>query len=244
MIDWNKSAELNDKSIDWLKKRFDRFPGSQFKIVAVCDGCGTERILNFFNYNHLCRKCGCIKRSADPEYIKTRDAMFNGDDWKMNNANARKRLYEDEEYIKSQIDGCRRNAKNKDWIARNLVSIKKLAERNANDSEFGERVSAGRQHVPFDDWIGYSIDDRYGIPTNVYDIWRRSVYKRDDYICKLCGEARHAVHAHHIRKQSLYPESVLDINNGITMCKKCHESTYGKEELFAEELQMMICGDV
>jgi hypothetical protein len=57
MIEWKKSAELNNCTVDELKKHFKRFPGSEKKIVAICDGCEKERILNQHNYKKLCLKC-------------------------------------------------------------------------------------------------------------------------------------------------------------------------------------------
>lgn len=59
MIDYARSAELNKWSIDELKAWFKKYPGSGKKIVAVCDGCGKERIVKFQNYYDLCRKCAC-----------------------------------------------------------------------------------------------------------------------------------------------------------------------------------------
>lgn len=83
-----------------------------------------------------------------------------------------------------------------------------------------------------------------GISQEEYNIWRHKIYKRDNHICQICGDINCMVHAHHIKKQSLYPELVLNINNGITMCPRCHRLTYGKEELFIEELQMIVNGEI
>lgn len=57
--------------------------------------------------------------------------------------------------------------------------------------------------------------------------WRESVFKRDKYICQDCLDISKAgntvyLHAHHLISFSEYPELRLDINNGITLCKKCH----------------------
>jgi hypothetical protein len=57
MINWNKSAEINECSEVELKARFDEFPSSRKKIVTVCDMCGKERILNIWSYKDLCQMC-------------------------------------------------------------------------------------------------------------------------------------------------------------------------------------------
>ncbi len=59
-----------------------------------------------------------------------------------------------------------------------------------------------------------------------YKEWRRDIFKRDKYTCVICGDSRGSnLEADHIRDFALYPELRLDINNGRTLCKKCHINT-------------------
>lgn len=55
--------------------------------------------------------------------------------------------------------------------------------------------------------------------------WREAVLKRDNYTCRLCGatEEKDKLVAHHIFERKLFPSKALDINNGITLCLKCHK---------------------
>lgn len=55
-----------------------------------------------------------------------------------------------------------------------------------------------------------------------YKLWRDAVYARDNWTCKMCGEKRLRLNAHHIKSYAEYPELVLAIDNGITLCTKCH----------------------
>lgn len=58
-----------------------------------------------------------------------------------------------------------------------------------------------------------------------YNIWRKKVFERDKYICQNCGcnhTRENPIHAHHIIKFSDSIEFAFDVNNGITLCKKCH----------------------
>lgn len=61
--------------------------------------------------------------------------------------------------------------------------------------------------------------------------WRKSVYKRDGYNCMMPGCDKHGgeIHAHHIIPIYEEESKIFDINNGITLCRDCHEKTYGKE---------------
>jgi len=63
-----------------------------------------------------------------------------------------------------------------------------------------------------------------------YKKWRNEVFKRDEYICKMCYNKKRYVEAHHIKKFSEYPELRFDVDNGITLCRKCHNETKHHEK--------------
>lgn len=56
-----------------------------------------------------------------------------------------------------------------------------------------------------------------------YTRFRRKVFKRDKHTCQKCGDNQGGnLNAHHIRNHSTHKELRYDVNNGITLCKKCH----------------------
>lgn len=57
-----------------------------------------------------------------------------------------------------------------------------------------------------------------------YKNWRNQVFERDQYRCTRCGKLGGTIHAHHVLSFSKYPDKRLDINNGTTLCKHCHET--------------------
>ena len=57
-----------------------------------------------------------------------------------------------------------------------------------------------------------------------YKEWHKAVFERDDYTCQCCGQHGGKIEAHHIENFSNHEESRFDVNNGITLCKKCHSS--------------------
>jgi 5-methylcytosine-specific restriction endonuclease McrA len=64
-----------------------------------------------------------------------------------------------------------------------------------------------------------------------YKEWRKQVYMREGFKCVLCGNSKSGeLQAHHIKPRATYKELILDISNGICVCKKCHkEIHYGKK---------------
>lgn len=59
--------------------------------------------------------------------------------------------------------------------------------------------------------------------------WRKAVFDRDHYTCRICGQHGVGLNAHHIKCFSLYRDLRFDINNGITLCVKCHNSIHKTE---------------
>lgn len=51
--------------------------------------------------------------------------------------------------------------------------------------------------------------------------WRKCIFEKDDYTCQNCGSKEKLV-AHHIKSFNEYPELRLDLNNGLTLCQRCH----------------------
>lgn len=79
-----------------------------------------------------------------------------------------------------------------------------------------------------------------------YEKWRKQIFERDDYTCQNCRKKGGRLHAHHIKafvkllkennistlKEALNCEELWDIDNGKTLCKRCHILT----ESYAKKL--------
>ena len=59
-----------------------------------------------------------------------------------------------------------------------------------------------------------------------YHLWRKKVFERDNYTCQDCDKRGCELNAHHVKSFSEYPELRLDITNGVTLCKECHQKRH------------------
>jgi 5-methylcytosine-specific restriction endonuclease McrA len=62
------------------------------------------------------------------------------------------------------------------------------------------------------------------------ELWRRSVYERDNYCCLICGKYleegnKHNCQAHHIIDKKNHPQFKYDVMNGITLCYYDHKNS-------------------
>lgn len=62
-----------------------------------------------------------------------------------------------------------------------------------------------------------------------YQKWRSDVFARDNYSCRLCGKRSNGdIVAHHLDGYNWCKEKRTYVNNGITLCKGCHNAFHKK----------------
>ena len=81
--------------------------------------------------------------------------------------------------------------------------------------------------------------------SNEYKLWRKAVYKRDNFTCQKYGTGGGDLIAHHINNFNDFPELRLAIDNGITLSEKAHiefHKKYGKHNNTREQLNEFLYG--
>lgn len=58
---------------------------------------------------------------------------------------------------------------------------------------------------------------------NEYKIFVKTVFMRDNYTCKKCGQHGGYLNVHHLKNYSSYPKLRYLPINGAVLCKKCHK---------------------
>ena len=67
--------------------------------------------------------------------------------------------------------------------------------------------------------------------------WAVMVKERDNYTCQKCGISDGIMVAHHIDPVINNPIESLDLDNGLTLCKKCHKHVHNQIGCTSEELK-------
>lgn len=55
--------------------------------------------------------------------------------------------------------------------------------------------------------------------------WQEAVFQRDNRTCRKCNSTpteKYSLHAHHIKPWDTYPELRYVVENGLTLCNRCH----------------------
>jgi hypothetical protein len=92
--------------------------------------------------------------------------------------------------------------------------------------EFSEKCKTSR----LQNLIGYiriSPANKLIRNSQEYKDWRMKVFRRDNWTCQKCGAKSKKneyvlIEAHNIKPFAKFPELRFEIDNGLTLCKDCH----------------------
>jgi 5-methylcytosine-specific restriction endonuclease McrA len=65
--------------------------------------------------------------------------------------------------------------------------------------------------------------------STLYARWRRDIFRRDRFTCQKCGDDRGGnLNAHHVKAFATFPELRYNVDNGITLCVRCHRNEHAR----------------
>ena len=98
--------------------------------------------------------------------------------------------------------------------------------------EAGINPSNGRIEVKRKDgYFSWEMSPSQLRRTSQYQRWRKSVLERDGHMCQDCKnpKKRTRLHAHHIKPFAKHEKLRFCVDNGITLCAKCHRERHRAE---------------
>ena len=73
-----------------------------------------------------------------------------------------------------------------------------------------------------------------------YSDWRKNVWQRDNYKCRINENCQGRLEAHHILSWEKFPELRYKINNGILLCHAHHPRVRAEEKRLAPTFQELV----
>lgn len=235
----NSNSKVKVKCIN-CGKEIERFPSqvlndvfcskecykeyvTKTSITYKCEICGKEKMMSKSNYNkskhHYCSyRCSRIGFSKN----------YRGEDSPNYEGITQICMQCGNEYLskkstigRNKMNFCSRECKNK-WQSEN---IRGLSHPNYKPEMSKKERIERREYTEYWDW-------------------RKTVYERDNFTCQCCGDNKgHNLRAHHYMNYSKYKELRTDIDNGITLCDKCHRKfhrEYGFKDNTKEQMEEFI----
>jgi len=170
------------------------------KITVKCPSCNVDKVVRRFSYNRFLRglSSGLCKRCAS---LNCKDYVVKG--FERNHIPWNK-----------GIKGFRCGKR----TPHTEEARKKIS--NAMKGRVGDKAS---------NWQGGRTKEQKRRMLGDYQSWRRTILVRDEFKCTKCNEKNIKLHVHH----NVIPFSEcngtgleIDIDNGITLCKKCHKEAH------------------
>lgn len=211
--------------------------GSAKKIYAICDKCKIGRWVEIKSYRILCKKC--IQNTERIRKIKskthkgikhskkTKEKISLGNKGKIISKEIR-------EKTSKTMTGIKRSKKTKEKMSKS-----KSGENNYLFGKFGKEHPSYNFDLTNEERL---IKREYP----EYKEWRTAVYKRDNYMCQLCGMPDNLI-SHHIESYNSNKELRTTLSNGITLCEDCHKDfhhQYGNGNNTLEQFKKYVKGRV
>ncbi len=120
------------------------------------------------------------------------------------------------------------------WKQANLPQVRTISQ-NRKSPKRAISISIARTGKPRLDirgdknpnWKGgtYGTERHRIMGTVEYKNWRKAVFERDAYTCQNCHRKGGRLQADHILPYCKFPKEIFNVDNGKTLCFKCHKNT-------------------
>ena len=230
MIDEDKTFEkFGYRSTDLSK-------GSNKKVWDICKDCKNGRWVRFNRSNLLCNSCARkiknISYTTRQKLSKSKSGKNNpiyGMTGKESPRYGKTHSEESKQKMSIVQIGKIISEETKLKMSKNRTGMKhseetklKISIANSGKNSYMFGRTGNKHHNWNPNLTDEERQDTRQYPE--YKKWRKDVYKRDKYTCQICGQISGILNAHHLEGYANNIELRTKLENGITLCKKCHKN--------------------
>jgi len=121
------------------------------------------------------------------------------------------------------------------------LRLKEINTGKHHSEETIKKLKESRKRIPIRNYKGGITPINKRIRNSLeYELWRKSIWIKDNFTCAKYGTYGGDLVAHHINNFAEFPELQLSIDNGITLSLKAHiefHNKYGYENNTLEQLE-------
>lgn len=181
--------------------------------IRFCCNCNNQLLYNKINKRTNKKFC-----SFECSQIFRKKGISESHRLNISNGKKNKKL---SEYHKSKLSEAKKGKPILHLINNKEVIYKKISESLTGKPQPWNR---GKNHHNYKNGGKNQSERQIAMKSIEYKIWRREVFKRDGFICQICGTTGR-LEADHVKSWKDYPELRYELKNGRTLCKSCHMQT-------------------
>ena len=176
------------------------------KYVKSCPGCGCEQ-----SYKHAGNRDRAVKNNAVCRSCSLTNKPFSAE-------------------TRAKMSDAKKGKKRSDAAK---ASISATMKGRIRSDEHKANISAYKQSLR--DAYTETWGDKYKFPSHYFNNWSKTVKARDNKTCQKCATKKtksNFIDAHHIVPSGYFMARALDIDNGVTLCRSCHQQVHAEHNTY------------
>lgn len=236
MFNRERTKEVFGYDIDITKRRRTRAEivaapkvdkKSNLKVIDNCPECNKERIIKLrqSKKNKLCSKCFHnqeyvvkAKQNQNKEVSKETKQKMRDNHW--SKTGVIESPFKAKKHTK-QTKSILRKKRNQQFALYNDDKLKIMKEKAS--------CNLRADSIPHKDFNGFVSSENTRIRQSAEGkAWRYDVMAKANFTCDKCGIRGGSLVAHHLNAFASYPDQRFNVNNGVCLCKECHNEFHVK----------------
>jgi len=233
--------DLNNKKRRSSKEAADGIVRKDLSVIDNCPSCNEERTIQFrqSKKNKPCSKC--FHNSPEMTTIKLAQKG-------KRLTQEHKQALKDNHWSKNGFQSAFKDKHHTEEIKLVLAKKAKIQADNLRnqigDFEFKVRMGLMKRDIERNEFNGFITSENTRIRQSPEGkVWTYDVLAKANFTCVKCNERGGKLHAHHKNGFNAFPEQRFDIDNGVCLCKSCHDNfheVYGKGDNTQEQFDAWI----